>query len=63
MFLPMFGLGLVFCAMTLVWLSLYGWAVARASTVLRRPRVRRAIDAVTGTVLVAFGLRVAAEPT
>jgi len=61
-FLPMLGLGLVFCTMTLVWLSGYAWLVARAGTVLRRPRVRRAIDAVTGTVLVAFGLRVAAEP-
>ena len=48
--------------MTLVWLSGYAWLVARAGTVLRRPRVRRAIDTVTGTVLVAFGFRVAAEP-
>ena len=61
-FLPMLGLGLIFCTMTLVWLALYAWAVARAGNVLRRPRVRRTIDAVTGTVLVAFGLRVAAEP-
>ena len=61
-FLPMLGLGLLFCTMTLVWLSGYAWLVARAGTVLRRPRVRRAIDAVTGTVLVAFGVRVAAEP-
>ena len=61
-FVPMLGLGLVFCTMTLVWLSGYAWLVARAGNVLRRPRARRAIDAVTGTVLVAFGLRVAAEP-
>ena len=62
-FLAMLGLGLVFCTMTLVWLSCYAWLVARAGTVLRRPRVRRTIDAVTGTILVAFGLRVAAEPS
>jgi threonine/homoserine/homoserine lactone efflux protein len=61
-FAPMLGLGLVFCTMTLVWLSAYAWAVARAGNVLRRPRIRRTIDAVTGTVLVAFGVRVAAEP-
>ena len=36
-------------------------AVARAGDVLRRPRVRRTIDAVTGTALVAFGLRLAAS--
>jgi threonine/homoserine/homoserine lactone efflux protein len=61
-FLPMLGLGLVFCTMTLAWLSGYAWVVARAGNVLRRPRIRRTIDVITGTILVAFGLRVAAEP-
>jgi len=55
------GLGLVFCLMTLVWLTAYGLAVAKAGDVLRRPRIRRILDAVTGAVLVAFGLRLAAE--
>jgi threonine/homoserine/homoserine lactone efflux protein len=59
---PMLGLGLVFCAMTLAWLGAYALAVDRASRVLRRPAVRRAVDAVTGLVLVAVGLRVATEP-
>jgi threonine/homoserine/homoserine lactone efflux protein len=61
-FAPMLALGLVFCAMTLAWLSAYALAVDRASRVLRRPAVRRAVDAVTGVVLVALGLRVATEP-
>jgi threonine/homoserine/homoserine lactone efflux protein len=60
-FAALSGLGLVFCTMTLVWLSAYGVVVAKAGDVLRRGRVRRALDAVTGTVLVAFGLRLAAE--
>jgi threonine/homoserine/homoserine lactone efflux protein len=68
--LPQFGgtsfaalsaLGLVFCTITLVWLSVYGVIVAKAGDVLRRGRLRRMLDALTGTVLVAFGLRVAAE--
>ena len=57
----MLGLGLVFASMTLLWLSGYAVAVARAGTVLRRPRVRRTVDAITGTVLLAFGGRLAAE--
>lgn len=61
-FATMLGLGLVFCSMTLLWLSGYAWLVARAGLVLRRPLARRTLDAVAGTVLVAFGLRVAAEP-
>jgi RhtB (resistance to homoserine/threonine) family protein len=50
-------LGLLFCAMTFTWLACYAAAVAKARAWLLRSRVRRAIDAVTGTVLVAFGLR------
>ena len=68
--LPQFGaesfggllaLGLVFCTMTFVWLSGYAFAVARAGDVLRRPAVRRVFDAVLGAVLVALGIRLAAE--
>ena len=60
-FWTMLPLGLCFAAMTLGWLSAYAIAVAKAANVLRRPVVRRVLDAVTGTVLVAFGLRLAAE--
>jgi threonine/homoserine/homoserine lactone efflux protein len=35
--------------------------VARAGDLLRRPRIRRAMEAVTGAVLVALGLRLASE--
>ncbi len=54
-------LGLLFCLMTLVWLSAYAVVVDRAGRWLRRPAVRRVIDAVTGVVLIALGLRLAAE--
>ncbi len=54
-------LGLVFCAMTLAWLIGYAIAVARAGDLLRRPRIRRALDGLTGAVLITLGLRLAAE--
>jgi threonine/homoserine/homoserine lactone efflux protein len=57
----MFALGLVFCTMTLVWLTAYGFAVAKAGDFLRRPRIRRMVDLVTGAVLAAFGIRLAVE--
>jgi threonine/homoserine/homoserine lactone efflux protein len=67
--LPQFGssfgsllaLGLLFCSLTLAWLAAYSFAVARAGDLLRRPRIRRLLDAFTGTCLVAFGIRLAAE--
>jgi threonine/homoserine/homoserine lactone efflux protein len=60
-FAALLGLGLVFCAMTLLWLAAYAVVVDRAGRWLRRPGVRRVIDAATGAVLVALGLRLAAE--
>jgi threonine/homoserine/homoserine lactone efflux protein len=54
-------LGLLFCTMTLVWLTAYAVVVSRAQGLLRRTGVKRAVEAVTGTVLVALGLRIAAE--
>ena len=35
--------------------------IARAGDVLRRPGVRRAIEGITGTVLIGLGIRIAAE--
>jgi threonine/homoserine/homoserine lactone efflux protein len=58
-FATLFALGCVFCTMTLLWLSAYALVVSKAGSLLRRSRVRRALEAVTGTVLVALGLRVA----
>ena len=54
------ALGLLFCALTLTWLTAYAVAVARAGRVLERMRVRRTLDALTGTALVSFGVRLAA---
>jgi len=60
-FPSLLALGLAFCLMTLVWLTAYAFAVARAGDFLRRPRIRRVVEAVTGAVLIVLGLRVATE--
>jgi threonine/homoserine/homoserine lactone efflux protein len=60
-FITLVLLGLVFCALTFAWLTIYSVAIARIGTVLRRPGIRRTIEAVMGTVLVALGLRLAVE--
>ena len=53
--------GLAFCALTVVWLTLYAVVVARARRLFDREAVRRAVDTAAGVVLVSFGLRLAAE--
>jgi len=62
---PAFGslmlLGGIFAALTLLWLVGYAIAVGQASALMRRPRVRKALDRVTGLVLIGFGIRLAFE--
>jgi threonine/homoserine/homoserine lactone efflux protein len=54
-------LGAVFALMTSVWLVAYALVVAKAGDLLRRSRVRRVLDGLTGAVLVALGVRLATE--
>jgi len=60
-FAVMTGLGLLFCAMTFVWLAAYSVGVASARRLLDRPRVRRALDAVAGFAFLGFGVRLATD--
>ena len=54
-------LACIHAGMGLVWLTVYGYGASRLADVMSRGRVRRGIEAATGTVLVAFGLRLAAN--
>jgi len=60
-FVELAALGLLFSALGALWLSGYALAVSRAQRLIVRLRIRRVLDAITGTVLVAFGLRLATE--
>jgi threonine/homoserine/homoserine lactone efflux protein len=60
-FTALLSLGAVFCVLTFVWLAFYAAVIARVGDVLRRQPIRRAIESVTGTVLIALGIRLAAE--
>jgi threonine/homoserine/homoserine lactone efflux protein len=52
-------LGIAFELLTIVWLLSYGAAVARVGEVMRTPRVRHFLERLSGTVLVALGLKIA----
>ena len=54
-------LGVIFCAMTFGWLSVYAVVLQRLGSFLGKSRVRRALEAMTGAVLVGLGVRLAAE--
>jgi RhtB (resistance to homoserine/threonine) family protein len=59
--LPFLELGAVFVLMTMLWLVAYCLIAERASQTLRSPRVRSALDRVTGVALIAVGLRLVTE--
>ena len=54
-------LGLNFCLLTLAWLIGYAFAINRIRSLLLRGRVRRAMDAMLGAVLLGLGLRITRE--
>ncbi len=60
-FFALLALGLTFSAMTFAWLTAYSFVIAKAGDVFRRSIVRRALDGLTGAVLIALGVRVATE--
>jgi threonine/homoserine/homoserine lactone efflux protein len=53
------ALAAIHATLSLAWLTSYAWLLTRARALFERPRVRRTLNRVTGTVLVAFGLRLA----
>ncbi len=50
-------LGALFCALTFLWLTGYALLLDRARQFFGRQRVRRTLDAISGGVLVGFGVR------
>ena len=54
-------LACVHIAFGIAWLTLYAWLLSRAVEAFKGSRVRRALDALTGTVLVALGVRLAVQ--
>ncbi|MBE3012850.1 LysE family translocator [Microbispora sp. NEAU-D428] len=54
-------LAVIWVAVDVIWYVGVIWLVGRAGAVLGRPAVRRRLEQVSGTVLVALGVRVALE--
>jgi threonine/homoserine/homoserine lactone efflux protein len=55
------GMATVHVLLGIVWLSAYAWLLDRAVDAFRGSRLRKALDVLTGSVLVALGIRVAAD--
>jgi len=60
-FTGLMTLGLLFSALTLIWLSFYAFAISRAASAFRSARVQRALEGVSGAALLGLGTRLALE--
>jgi threonine/homoserine/homoserine lactone efflux protein len=58
---PFLLLGGLFVLMGVIWLCGYALVAARTARVLTRPRVKAALDGISGFVLVGLGVRLALE--
>lgn len=56
---PFLLLGGLFVLMTVVWLCSYALLAVKVASVLTRPRVKAALDGITGVVLIGLGVRLA----
>lgn len=56
-----FAMLLAYEVTLLAWLNLYGYVVSRAARALVGDAMRRALEALTGLVLISFGLRLVLE--
>ena len=54
-------LGVIFTAIGLIWMNVYGLFVTRLRGLITAPRVRQWMQRVTGVVLLGFGARLALE--
>jgi threonine/homoserine/homoserine lactone efflux protein len=54
-------LGVIFAAMTLLWLVLYSVAITTVGGILQRSAMRRVLEGAMGGVLVLLGIRLPAE--
>jgi threonine/homoserine/homoserine lactone efflux protein len=51
----------IFTAMGLGWLIVFSIFVSTAGSVIRRPRIKKILDTITGAALIGLGIRVMAE--
>jgi RhtB (resistance to homoserine/threonine) family protein len=58
---PSLVLGAAFALMTVAWLCSYALVASKAAGLLTRPRVKAALDRISGCVLIGLGLRIATE--
>jgi RhtB (resistance to homoserine/threonine) family protein len=56
-FLPFLIMGITYTILTAVWFLLYVYLINQISTFMRKPKTQNMIEAITGTILIGFGVK------
>jgi RhtB (resistance to homoserine/threonine) family protein len=62
-FLPFLIMGITYTVLTAVWFLLYVYLINQISAFMKKPKTQNIIEAITGTILIGFGLKLALEKT
>lgn len=59
--IPFLLMGLTYAVLTAVWFLLYIFLINQISTFMKKPNTTKVIEALTGTILIGFGIKLAFE--
>ncbi|MCQ6281274.1 LysE family translocator [Bacillus sp. EB600] len=60
-FFPFLIMGITYTVMTAIWFLLYIYLINHISAFMKRPKTKKFVEGITGTVLIGFGIKLALE--
>lgn len=60
-FLPFLLMGITYTVLTAIWFFLYVLMINQISSFMKKPKAQTIIEAITGTILIGFGIKLALE--
>ncbi|AJI25762.1 integral membrane TerC family protein [Priestia megaterium] len=60
-FMPFLILGMTYIVLTIVWYLFYIYLLNQISAFMKKPKTQKAIEGITGTILIGFGIKLALE--
>lgn len=60
-FVPFLIMGITYTALTAIWFLLYVYLINQISAFMKKPKAQNIIEGITGTILIAFGIKLALE--
>ncbi|MGG0465108.1 LysE family translocator [Priestia aryabhattai] len=60
-FMPFLILGITYIVLTVMWYLFYIYLLNQISAFMKKPKIQKVIEGITGTILIGFGIKLALE--